>query len=387
MRTLDLCSSTHLRRHPERSRFSGGAKRLACIAALAASILVGVGTSANALRRSPCGNSRLGRPAKPSQAFVASASEEPPHQTSPQDLLSAGHVDEAIQTLQQQLARSPQFSAAHNLLCRAYFMLEEWDHGIPACERAATLDPKNSLYHLWLGRIYGEKADRAGFMSAAGLAKKVRTEFERAVELAPDNWQARTDLAEFYLEAPGIVGGGKDKARAQAQTLMSLNPTMAHWVLGRIAEKNKDLATAEREYRAALDSSHNAAHAWLNLALFYRNTRRLDEMEQALRTLETSPIDRPEALMDGASVELRTGHDYALGIRLLRRYLQSPPAEEAPVFKIHYLLGQLLEKQGDQKPGNEKPADRHSAAEEYRAALKLAHTYTRAQDALKRVER
>ena len=68
----------------------------------------------------------------------------------------------------------------------------------------------------YVGRIYGEKADRAGFFSAAGLAKKVRTEFERSVEFSPNSWQARTDLAEFYLEAPGIVGGGKEKARSQA---------------------------------------------------------------------------------------------------------------------------------------------------------------------------
>ncbi len=93
------------------------------------------------------------------------------------------------------------------------------------------------------------------------MAKKVRTEFERAVELDPANWEARTDLAEFYLEAPGIVGGGKDKARAQAQALTPLNPAMAHWVMGRIAEKNKDDATAEREYRAAIDASHGGAHA------------------------------------------------------------------------------------------------------------------------------
>ena len=87
-----------------------------------------------------------------------------------------------------------------------------WDAGIPSCEKAVALDPNDGLYHLWLGRIYGEKADRAGFLKAAGLAGKVRTEFERAVELSPNSWEARTDLAEFYLEAPGIVGGSKDEA-------------------------------------------------------------------------------------------------------------------------------------------------------------------------------
>jgi len=296
---------------------------------------------------------------------------------SSKDLLAAGRVDDAIQTLKQQISHSPTDAEANNLLCRAYFMLEEWDHGISACERAVNLAPRNSLYHLWLGRTYGEKADRAGFMSAAGLAKKVRGEFERAVDLDPKSWEARTDLAEFYLEAPGIVGGGKDKARAQADVLASLNPAMAHYMNGRIAEKNKDIATAEREYRAAIEASHGGAHAWLNLALFYRHQDRLDEMEQALRTMESRPLDRPESLMDGGSIVLRTGRDYALGIELVRKYLSGPTVEEGPAFKAHYIVGQLLEKQGD----------RPAAAQEYRAALALAREYTRAQEALKRAER
>ena len=290
------------------------------------------------------------------------------------ELLAAGRVDDALQTLQRQIARSSADAESYNLLCRAYFMLEEWDRGIAACERARNLDPQNSRYYLWLGRIYGEKADRSGFWSAPGLAKKSRNAFERSVELDPRNWEARTDLAEFYLEAPGIVGGSKDKALTQADALMSLNPGMAYWVLGRIAEKNKDAASAEREYRAAVSASHSGSRAWLDLASFLRRANRLDEMEQALRNLESSPLDHPPSLVDGASMLLRTGRDLPLAVRLLRRYLSSP-VEEAPAFKGRDVLGQLLEKQGD----------RQAAAEEYRAALALARNYTRAREDLKRV--
>ena len=152
---------------------------------------------------------------------------------------------------------------------------------------------------------------------------------------------------------------------------------MAHYINGRIAEKNKDIATAEREYRAAIEASHGGAHAWLNLALFYRHQNRFDEMEQALRTMESRPLDRPESLMDGGSILLRTGRNYAVGIKLVRKYLSGATVEEGPAFKAHYILGQLLEKQGD----------RQAAAQEYRAALVLAREYTRAQEALKRVER
>jgi tetratricopeptide (TPR) repeat protein len=296
--------------------------------------------------------------------------------TSPKELLAAGRVDDAVQTLEQQVSHSATDADSYNLLCRAYFMREDWDRGISACERARSLDPQKSLYHLWLGRSYGEKADRAGFsFSAMGLAKKTRASFERAVELDPKSWQARTDLAEFYLEAPGIVGGGKEKAREQADALLPLNPTMAHWVLGRIAGKNKDSAAAEREYRAAIEGSHGSAQAWLHLAQFLAHANRLDDMGQALRTMESSPLDRPDSLMDGAGLLLRTGREYPLAVRLLRRYLANP-VEEGPAFKAHDYLGQLLEKQGD----------RRAAADEYRAALALFHNYPRAQENLKRVE-
>lgn len=296
--------------------------------------------------------------------------------SAPQQLLASGQVDQALEILQQQTSRPAANAESYNLLCRAYFMLEEWDRGISACERATRLDPNNSTYFMWLGRIYGEKADRSGFLSAAGMVKKVRSSFERAVELDPKNWEARTDLAEFYLEAPGIVGGGKDKGRAQAEAIQPLNSAMSHWVLARLAEKNNDAAGAEREYRAEIAESHSGARSWFDLAAFLRHNRRLDEMNEAVRKVESSPLDRPDALYDAATILLRAERDFPLAVSLLRRYLASP-VEAAPAFKAHDLLGRILEKQGDKR----------GAAEEFRAALGLAHTYARAQEDLKRVER
>jgi cytochrome c-type biogenesis protein CcmH/NrfG len=292
----------------------------------------------------------------------------------PQELLNTGHVDELIQTLQIQIAANPQDAESYNFLCRSYFAVEEWDRGIAACEHAVNLDPQNGRYYLWLGRIYGERADRTNFLRASGFAKKVRSSFERAVELNTKDWEARTDLAEFYLEAPGIVGGGKDKARAQAAAIAPLNAAMAHWVLGRIAEKSKDSAAAEREYRAEIAASDGGARGWLDLALFYRHTNRFDEMEQALHTMDTRPLDRAESLMDGASILLRSNRNLPFAMQLVQRYLESP-VEAGPAFKAQCLLGELLEKQGNAK----------AAADQYRAALSLAHNYTRARDALKRL--
>jgi tetratricopeptide (TPR) repeat protein len=291
-------------------------------------------------------------------------------------LLAEGRMDDAVISLHNRIASSPKDAESYNLLCRAYFALADWDQAIPACEKAVSLDPGNSQYHLWLGRVYGEKADHSHFVTAAGFAKKVHAEFETAVRLNPSSAEARTDLAEFYLEAPGIMGGGRDKAEAQAQKIAELDPVRAGWVKARLAEKNNNLVVAENDYRAAIVASHGSALAWRNLASFYRQTGRLDEMQDAIHHVSAAPMDQPEVLMECANMLIRSNRDLPQATQLLRRYLSSSLTVEAgPAFKAHYLLGTALEQQGN------KPA----AAQEYRASLALAKSYTLAQTALDRL--
>ena len=294
---------------------------------------------------------------------------------SARDMLTAGRIDDAIAELNGRLTVTPTDAESSNLLCRAYYTLEEWDRAESSCRKAVALDPANSRFHLWLGRVYGEKADRVNFVTAAGLAGKVRGEFERAVQLNPKDVDAQLDLAEFYIDAPGIVGGGEDKARQQAQSIASLNPAREHWIYARIAEKKKDYATAEREYHEYIDRSEGDAEAWLNLALFLRRQKRFDEMEQAIVKLSHAPTSKPDVLVEGAGILYRSGRNYPFAVELLQRYLTAGPVEAAPAFKARYLLGMCLEKQGD-KVG---------AAREYRASLSLARNFGNAQQALNRV--
>jgi tetratricopeptide (TPR) repeat protein len=307
-----------------------------------------------------------------SKAALAAADDSAPA------LLAAGRADDAISTLHSKINSSPNDAEAYNLLCRAYFSTGDWDRGISACEKAVALVPNNSRYHMWLGRIYGEKADGSNFFSAASLAGKVRTEFETAVRLDPNNVDARSDLGEFYLEAPGIVGGGRDKAEAQAQALSALDPAKADYLKGRIAEKKKDLVTAEKEYRAAIEASHGSALTWFNLALFFRHQQRWNDMEDAIQHAVSAQLDRPEIIMESGEVLLRSGRNVQAAVQYLRRYLAlNSKVEEAPAFKAHYLLGTALEKQGDKQ----------GATQEYRAALSLARNFSRAQEALDRLNR
>jgi tetratricopeptide (TPR) repeat protein len=291
-------------------------------------------------------------------------------------MLAAGHVDDVIASMQAKLEKTPSDAAAHNYLCRAYFSVQDWDDAISACEKAVSLDPGNSDYHLWLGRAYGEKADHVGAFSAVSLARKLRKQLETAVQLNPGNVDARVDLAEFYTEAPGILGGGDDKVRDQADALAKFAPAKAHYVLARLAEKQKDTTAAEKEYRAAIAASDGNAQYWLNLAVFYKHQSRWNEMEQAFQKVASAPAGKSEALLESADLLLRSDRNPKLAAQLVRQYLASDsPSERFPFFQAHYVLGKALEKQGDTQ----------GAAREYREALTLASNFPPAKEALSRV--
>jgi tetratricopeptide (TPR) repeat protein len=299
----------------------------------------------------------------------------------PAALVRDGKADQAVRVLNAQLQKNPNDAQAYNLLGRVYFQLEHWDDAIHAEEKAVALSGDVSEYHQWLGRSYGQKADTVGKLhaiSAISLVRKVKAEFEKAIELdeAGKNLSARADLAEFYMEAPSIMGGDKTKARHLADFVLERDPALGHYLYGLLNEKQNVKDKAEQEYKAAIQSSNNLAHYWISLASFYRRAGRLDDMEGAINKSLTARREDGISLFDGASLLLSTGRNFSEAIKMLRTYLSlDDPAEDGPAFQARYFLGTLLEKQGDAK----------AAAAEYRAALALASDYKPAQDALARV--
>lgn len=291
-------------------------------------------------------------------------------------LLAQGRADEAIALLKSRTAAGPRDADAFHLLSRAYYHAEMWDAAIENGQRAVALQPNNSAYRLWLGRAYGRKAEHVIFFRAAGLARKVRQEFERAVQLDPASVAARSDLAEFYLEAPGIMGGGRDKARAQIAEIEKRDPAAAHWLKGRLAEKEGDAAAAEREFRAAVLASRDAAGRRLDLAAYFLRAKRPAQMEEAIQRALAAPQRPAHILADAAELLFESGRDPARAAQLLRQYLAAPDkSEDVPAFRAHHLLGQVLEMQGQ----------REAAAAEYRAALQLAKDYTPARESLRKL--
>src|SRR5713101_5984178 len=165
----------------------------------------------------------------------------------------------AVQVLQAAAAKAPQNGDIHLLLAKSYYELQEHDAAINSAERAVAIDPKRSVYHEWLGKAYGEKASHAMMFSAMSLARKTHKEFEMAVQLDERNFSAGQALVEFYCSAPGIVGGGEEKARPLMERMAALDAAEGHYAAGNCRRQKKDFVAADEQFGLALESNPKSA--------------------------------------------------------------------------------------------------------------------------------
>jgi tetratricopeptide (TPR) repeat protein len=288
--------------------------------------------------------------------------------------LMHGRVDEAANILHQLIAANQKDATAHLLLCRAFYSEELLDAAVSECEAAlANGLSGDSTAQDWMGRAYGRKADKAGPLTGLSLAHKVRTAFEIAVQLNPNNSPAVNDLSEYYVGAPSIVGGGLDKAEALAARVETRLPQPGHRIRGLIAEKKKDYATAEREFRAAVAVAGHP-DAWADLGDYFGRRQQNDQAIAALRKALEADTAKDGSLLDVASILDTIHREPQMAQQALRDYLASnSKSDAAPAFRAHYQLGKLLAAAGD------KPA----AKSEYEAALALAANYEPARKALR----
>jgi tetratricopeptide (TPR) repeat protein len=163
---------------------------------------------------------------------------------------------------------------------KSFYMQGQFKESIDYLEKALAADPSNSNYIDWLGKAYGRRADQSTFVKALPLAVKTRQCFEKAVALDPANLEALSDLFEFDMEAPSLIGGGLDKAEAIAARIAPLSPAEGHFARARLAEKRKDPREAEAEYRKALDAAPGDVGRILDLAQFLSKHGRYEESER-----------------------------------------------------------------------------------------------------------
>ena len=291
----------------------------------------------------------------------------------------ASEYPKAIQALQAAAAADPKNGDVQLLLAKSYLELQQHDPAIKSAEKAVAIDPQNSIYHEWLGRAYGEKADHASWFSAISLAKKTRKEFETAVQLDAKNYSARQVLIEFDCSAPGLVGGGEEKAWPQIKQLAEMDAAEGHFAAGNCRRQKKDFAIADEEFAKALESNPKSSELIYDIG-DYAAKRAEPELLLAVADSgeRVAPGDPRGQFYRGVALVLKK-ENLERAERLLAAYAKKAPIRSGyprPAW-IHAWLGRLFEEQNKIE----------EAANEFESALKLDPKNKMAQEALKKLKK
>src|ERR1035438_4088394 len=201
-------------------------------------------------------------------AWAAGADYEQAHK-----LYNSTDFQQSIKVL---LAIPSKDAAVYALLGRNYYMEGEFKKASEALEKSFELEPTNAEYALWLGRAFGRRAEMASPFTAPGYASKTRQYLEKAVSLNPANLEAQSDLFEYYLEAPGFLGGGMEKAQATAKQVGRISPSEGLAMEAKLAERRKEYSSAEEQLRRALEVAPQQVGRFIDLARLDRKSTRLN---------------------------------------------------------------------------------------------------------------
>lgn len=230
-------------------------------------------------------------------------------------------------------------AAALQLQGQSWFLLGEFKKATDAFDRALEQNGNNSELNAWAGRAYGRRAETGNPLVAPRYASKARQFFEKAVELDPRNVEALSDLFEYYLQAPGFLGGGKDKAARTASQIAALDKAEGHFANARMAEENKDYANTEKWLRSAMEAAPTQAGRVLDLAKFLAKRGRIGESEAEFTKAEKLAPNRPNVLFARAATYIEGKRNIDTARTLLRRYLQSPlTPDDPPRYEAEKLL-------------------------------------------------
>ena len=232
---------------------------------------------------------------------------------------------------------NPQSSNADTnfLIGRDYFMIGEFRKSSEFLQKAVSSKPENGDYVDWLGRAYGKRAETSNPLSAPGWASKARQAFERAVELSPKDSDALSDLFDYYLEAPGFLGGGLDKAQRVADRIAVIDPSQGYYVAAKLAQHRKEFGTAEQRFRQAVAIAPQQVSHLIALARFLATQGRISESDAVFVQAENSAPNAPTVWFARADTFIKQKRNYDEAKLLLHRYVKAsvtvddPPKEDA----------------------------------------------------------
>lgn len=295
----------------------------------------------------------------------------------PVDHFNAHRFVRAAAGFESALRRNPKDAEALIYLGRIAFEQNRLDDAVQYFERATVAAPQSSAAYHWLGRANGIKARDLGIPLGVGPARRTRKALEKAVQLDPNNLEARVELATYYRQAPGIVGGSNRAALAEFQEINRRDPYLGALVKGDLAADEKKFDEAEASYKAALQIDARRAEGHFRLGLLYERMARFDqafaEFEECLRL---DPNEKRALFQIGKTADL-SGQRLKRGEEALREYLRCDPFFIMPKLSwAHRRLGNIYLKKGQ----------REAARREYQAALQLEPGDKEAAAALKKLE-
>lgn len=228
------------------------------------------------------------------------------------------------------LAQDPAPDAATHLLTgKNYFMLGDYKKAIDFMEKARALSPASSEIELWIGRTWGRRAEGNSLMAVV-YASRTRQSFEKAVALDPQNGEAKNDLFDFYLNAPGFLGGGIEKAEAAAKAIANERPAEYEFEEAQIAEKRNDFAAAETHLRRAIGLAPNDVGRVVDLARFVAKRGRLDESDRLFEQARKLAPGKPGVAFAQARTDIENHRNPEQARKLLQGYLQSSLTPDDP---------------------------------------------------------
>ena len=234
------------------------------------------------------------------------------------------------QSLNLLLRASAKDAETFLLIGQDYFMLGDYKKATDALDKALAQGAPTSQLYLWLGRAYGRRAETSSPLTAPGHASRARKMFEKAVEMDIHNRDAVGDLFDYYLGAPGFLGGGLNKAEDLTRRVSAIDPAESYYLQAQINDKRKEYEEAERQLRRALDLAPKQVSRVLDLARYLAKHGRTTESDTLFEQAAKLAPENPRVLFYRAETYIDGQRKLDDARTLLERYLRAPLTPEDP---------------------------------------------------------